>query len=56
MKSYYCSSGTHIREHAHRRERAIARILQAAGACEKSSAANGGETSRGTGATTTIAR
>jgi len=56
IKSRCCSNGTYIREHAHRRERAIARILQAAGAREKSSATDGGETSRGAGATTTIAR
>lgn len=58
MKSHcclHCSDGAHIREHAHRRERAIACILQAAGTCEEGTTADGGETCGGASAATTIA-
>lgn len=45
-----CSDGAHIGEHAHRRERAVAGVLQAAGACEEGAAADGGEAGGGAGA------
>jgi len=52
VKSRY-SDGTHIGEHAHRRERAIARVLPAAGTREEGTAADGGETRGGAGAAAT---